>query len=92
MPKTVTKVMLIVGGFALMAVGAVIAAQSVGVLLMAGLLSPLLINFGTGFFEMLASPVAWLIGGTVVALLGLGLLFAAFNLRRSTSQDESLRG
>ncbi|WP_157535985.1 hypothetical protein [Microbacterium sp. Root166] len=88
-PKTALKVMLILGGLALLAVGAVIAAQGAGALLMAGLLSPVAINFGPAFFEMLGAPIAWVIGGAVMVLIGFGLMLAAFNLRSISPEDES---
>lgn len=86
-PRTALKIMLILGGVVLLAVGAVIAAYWAVALLISGLFSPFYIDLGgPTFFRNLATPFAWMVGGAVMAFTGLGLMLAAFNLRSSPQE------
>ncbi|MEI3849245.1 MULTISPECIES: hypothetical protein [unclassified Microbacterium] len=84
------KLTLMIGGLALASVGAVIAANAAATLFAAGALSWLLLPVGgVEFFDTLLVPIAWLFGGGVIALIGLGLMVAAFNLRRGRQSPSS---
>mgnify|MGYP003584147534 FL=1 len=78
-----TRVLLIIGGFVLLVIGVVVFGQSLATLLAAGFLSPVLIQVaGADFVETLASPFLWLVGGGVIALVGVGVVVAGFHVRR----------
>lgn len=84
------KVTLIVAGLAVLTIGAILAANSAATLIAAGVLSPLLLSVGgVKFFETLVWPTMWLIGGIVLALIGVGLVIAALNLRRGLPMERS---
>lgn len=86
------KITMMVGGLILLVAGALIAAQGVGTLLLAGAASPILASVaGLDVIFSTFSGYFWAaVGGTVMALVGLGFVVASFNLRSRPQHDPSL--
>lgn len=77
------RVLLIVAGLAGIAGGFVIAGQGAAYLLAQTALFPWLIRFGPEYLDVMAPSVLILVGGALLAFVGIGVLATSFNLGRT---------
>ncbi|MDY0827565.1 hypothetical protein SK224_00330 [Microbacterium sp. BG28] len=78
--RLLARVLLIVAGVASIAGGFVIAGHGVAYLLAQTALLPWLIRFGPEYLDVMIPSVLILVGGALLAFVGLGLIMASLNL------------